>query len=103
MVAEEQAKKVARSNGRRILTSRWVNTIKKPGLYRARLVVRDFASFGASTLQARIYSPTTTLEGLRLFLALLSESGTPVSGDFSVAFMHVDCARVEVIQMPSNF
>ena len=102
VVSEEMAKKVARTNGRRILTSRWVNTIKKPGLYRARLVVRDFASFGASTLQEGIYSPTTTLEGLRLLLALVSESGSLISGDVSVAFMHADCARVEVIQMPNN-
>ena len=102
VVSEEMAKKVARTNGRRILTSRWVNTIKKPGLCRARLVVRDFASFGASTLQEGIYSPTTTLEGLRLLLALVSESGSLISGDVSVAFMHADCARVEVIQMPNN-
>ena len=102
VVSEEQAKRLARTNGRRVLTSRWVNTIKKPGLYRARLVVRDFASFGGSTLQEGIYSPTTTLEGLRLLLALVSESGTLISGDVSVAFMHADCARVEVIQMPSN-
>ena len=102
VVSEEMAKKVARTNGRRILTSRWVNTVKKPGLYRARLVVRDFASFGASTLQEGIYSPTTTLEGLRLLLALVSESGSLISGDVSVAFMHADCARVEVIQMPNN-
>ena len=102
VVSEEQAKRLARTNGRRVLTSRWVNTIKKPGLYRARLVVRDFASFGGSTLQEGIYSPTTTLEGLRLLLALVSESGTLISGDVSVAFMRADCARVEVIQMPSN-
>ena len=102
VVSEDYAKKLARMNGRRVLTSRWVNTIKKPGLYRARLVVRDFASFGGSTLQEGIYSPTTTLEGLRLLLALVSESGTLISGDVSVAFMHADCARVEVIQMPSN-
>ena len=102
VVSEDYAKKLARTHGRRVLSSRWVNTIKKPGLYRARLVVRDFASFGGSTLQEGIYSPTTTLEGLRLLLALVSVSGTLISGDVSVAFMHADCARVEVIQMPSN-
>ena len=97
VVSEEMTKRVARTNGRRILTCRRVNTVKKPGLYRARLVVRDFASFGASTLQEGIYSPTTTL-----VLALVSESGSLISGDVSVAFMHADCARVEVIQMPNN-
>ena len=64
--------------------------------------MRDFASFGGSTLQEGIYSPTTTLEGLRLLLALVSVSGTLISGDMSGAIMHADCARVEVIQMPSN-
>ena len=44
VVSEDYAKKLARTHGRRVLSSRWVNTIKKPGLYRARLVVRDFAS-----------------------------------------------------------
>ena len=62
--------------------------------------MRDFASFGGSTLNEGIYSPTTTLEGLRVLLALLSQSGSLVSGDVSVAFMRADCARPEVIQMP---
>ena len=84
------------------ISGEWVNTVKRPGLYRARLVVRDFASFGGSTLNEGIYSPTTTLEGLRVLLALLSQSGSLVSGDVSVAFMHADCARPEVIQMPCN-
>ena len=64
--------------------------------------MRDFASFGVSTLNEGIYSPTTTLEGLRVLLALLSQSGSLVSGDVSVAFMHADCGRPEVIQMPCN-
>ena len=102
VIAEQEAKVFAKRNGRRVLTSRWVNTVKRPGLYRARLVVRDFASFGGSTLNEGIYSPTTTLEGLRVLLALLSQSGSLVSGDVSVAFMHADCARPEVIQMPCN-
>ena len=102
VISEQEAKVFAKRNGRRVLTSRWVNTVKRPGLYRARLVVRDFASFGGSTLNEGIYSPTTTLEGLRVLLALLSQSGSLVSGDVSVAFMHADCARPEVIQMPCN-
>ena len=102
VISEQEAKVFAKRNGRRVLTSRWVNTVKRPGLYRARLVVRDFASFGGSTLNEGIYSPTTTLEGLRVLLALLSQSGSLVSGDVSVAFMHADCARPEVIQMPRN-
>ena len=99
VITEQEAKVFAKRNGRRVLTSRWVNTIKRPGLYRARLVVRDFASFGGSTLNEGIYSPTTTLEGLRVLLALLSQSGSLVSGDVSVAFMRADCARPEVILM----
>ena len=102
VITEQEAKVFAKRNGRRVLTSRWVNTVKRSGLYRARLVVRDFASFGGSTLNEGIYSPTTTLEGLRVLLALLSQSGSLVSGDVSVAFMHADCARPEVIQMPCN-
>ena len=78
VISEQEAKVFAKRNGRRVLTSRWVNTVKRPGLYRARLVVRDFASFGGSTLNEGIYSPTTTLEGLRVLLALLSQSGSLV-------------------------
>ena len=102
VITEQEAKVFAKRNGRRVLTSRWVNTVKRPGLYRARLVVRDFASVGGSTLNEGIYSPMTTLEGLRVLLALLSQSGSLVSGDVSVAFMHADCVRPEVIQMQCN-
>ena len=41
VITEQEAKVFAKRNGRRVLTSRWVNTVKRLGLYRARLVVRD--------------------------------------------------------------
>ena len=86
--SQKVARDEARKSNRRVLSCRWVNTVKKPGLYRSRLVVRDFASMGGTTLAEGIYSPTTTLEGLRLLLSVLCQRGSMRSCDVSVAFMH---------------
>ena len=55
VITEQEAKVFAKRNGRRVLTSRWVNTVKRPGLYRARLVVRDFAGL-LSVLSFKFHS-----------------------------------------------
>ena len=101
-VPEKKARAEAKESGRRVLSCRWVNTVKKPGMYRSRLVVRDFASMGGTTLAEGIYSPTTTLEGLRLLLSMCCKRGTMLSCDVSVAFMHATIARPEFVQMPTN-
>ena len=101
-VSEKVARDEARKSNRRVLSCRWVNTVKKPGLYRSRLVVRDFASMGGTTLAEGIYSPTTTLEGLRLLLSVLRQRGSMMSCDVSVAFMHAAIARPEFVQLPPN-
>ena len=101
-VSEKVARDEARKSNRRVLSCRWVNTVKKPGLYRSRLVVRDFASMGGTTLAEGIYSPTTTLEGLRLLLSVLCQQGSMMSCDVSVAFMHAAIARPEFVQLPPN-
>ena len=101
-VSEKVARDEARKSNRRVLSCRWVNTVKKPGLYRSRLVVRDFASMGGATLAEGIYSPTTTLEGLRLLLSVLRQRGSMMSCDVSVAFMHAAIARPEFVQLPPN-
>ena len=101
-VSEKVARDEARKSNRRVLSCRWVNTVKKPGLYRSRLVVRDFASMGGATLAEGIYSPTTTLEGLRLLLSVLCQRGSVMSCDASVAFMHAAIARPEFVQLPPN-
>ena len=102
-VGESVSEKGARDEShRRVLSCRWVNAVKKPGLYRSRLVVRDFASMGGTTLAEGIYSPTTTLEGLRLLLSMLCQRGSMMSCDVSVAFMHAAIARPEFAQLPPN-
>ena len=101
-VSEKVARDEARKSNRRVLSCRWVNTVKKLGLYRSRLVVRDFASMGGTTLAEGIYSPTTTLEGLRLLLSVLCQRGSMMSCDVSVAFMHAAIARPEFVQLPPN-
>ena len=68
VISETEARRSARESGRRVLTTRWVNSVKRPGLYRSRLVVRDYASMGGTTLAEGIYSPTTSLEGLVIVL-----------------------------------
>eukprot|EP00439_Symbiodinium_sp_Y106_P010257 s12538_g1.t1 len=81
VISESEARRSARESGRRVLTTRWVNSVKRPGLYRSRLVVRDYASMGGTTLAEGIYSPTTSLEGLKLLLALLCKRGSVLSCD----------------------
>ena len=102
VIPEYEARKEARSSGRRVLTSRGVNSVKKPGLYRSRLVVRDYASMGGATLAEGIYSPTTSLEGLRVLLSLLCKRGSVLSCDVSVAFMHAAVSRPEYVEFPAN-
>ena len=102
VIPEYEARRDARASGRRVLTSRWVNSVKKPGLYRSRLVVRDYASMGGTTLAEGIYSPTTSLEGLRVLLSLLCKRGSVLSCDVSVAFMHAAVSRPEYVELPSN-
>ncbi|CAE7775953.1 unnamed protein product [Symbiodinium sp. CCMP2592] len=102
VIPEREARRLAKENGRRVLTSRWVNTVKKKGLYRSRLVVRDYASMGGTTLSEGIYSPTTSLEGLRLLLSMLCRRGSVLSCDVSVAFMHAPVARAEFVELPNN-
>ena len=57
---------------------------------------------GGTTLAEGIYSPTTSLEGLRLLLSILCRKGSVLSCDVSVAFMHAAIARPEFVQLPSN-
>ncbi|CAE7672294.1 unnamed protein product [Symbiodinium sp. CCMP2592] len=102
VIPEREARRLAKENGRRVLTSLWVNTVKKKGLYRSRLVVRDYASMGGTTLSEGIYSPTTSLEGLRLLLSMLCRRGSVLSCDVSVAFMHAPVARAEFVELPNN-
>ena len=90
VISEDEARKSARESGRQVLTSRWVNTVKRQGLYRSRLVVRDYASMGGTTL--------SSLEGLRLLLALLCRRGSVLSCDVSVAFMHAAVSRPEYVE-----
>ena len=49
-VSEKVPRHEARKSNRRVLSCRWVHTLKKPGLYRSRLVGRDFASMRGTTL-----------------------------------------------------
>ena len=102
VVSRAVAFETARKHRRRVLTSRWVLSVKSAGLYRARLVVRDYASCGGSTLDEGIYSPTTSLEGLRLVLSFVCQRGDLVSADVSVAFMHAKNVRPEAISLPGN-
>ena len=56
VIPEREARRLSKENGRRVLSSRWVNTVKRKGLYRSRLVVRDYASLGGSNLSEGIFS-----------------------------------------------
>ena len=69
-LVERDGRALAKEKQVTVLTSRWVLTRKTSEIVRWRLVVRDFATGGTSALNAGIYAPTSSLDGLRCVLAV---------------------------------
>ena len=87
-VSEEQAKKLAADRNLKVLNARWVVT-KKPDRVRCRVVCKDFRSMGLSSLREDLYSPTGSLENLRIILALSWWYGLHLATcDISTAFLY---------------
>ena len=88
-----------------VLTSRWVLTQKTSEMSRCRLVARDFATGGTSALNAGIYAPTSSLDGLRCVLAVsVVKDLSLLTADVSVAFMHapVEAEACDLVLLPAN-
>ena len=88
-----------------VLTSRWVLTQKASEIARCRIVVRDFATGGVSALNSGIYSPTSSLDGLRCVPAVsVVKDLSLLTADVSVAFMNapVEAEACDLVLLPAN-
>ena len=102
---EREGRALAKEKQVTVLTSRWVLTQKTPEIARCRLVVRDFATGGASALNSGIYAPTSSLDGLRCVLAVsVVKDLSLLTADVSVAFMHapVEAEACDLVLLPAN-
>ena len=104
-ISEREGQKLSKQHGVRILASRWVLTQKTDTIARARLVVKDFRTHGKTPVLEGIYSPTGSIEGLRIMLAF-SESVWAYYGtlDVSTAFMfaHLPKDSLILVRMPAS-
>ena len=104
-LVEREGRALAKEKQVTVLTSRWVLTQKTPEIVRCRLVVRDFATGGASALNSGIYAPTSSLDGLRCVLAVsVVKDLSLLTADVSVAFMHapVEAEACDLVLLPAN-
>ncbi len=86
---ERSLMRVSGEHGIRPIQTRWVIVQKADGRVRARLVCKDFKFRGGTALQEGIYSPTSTLESLRILLGVNEEFGNVLcSLDVSTAFLY---------------
>ena len=104
-LVEREGRALAKEKQVTVLTSRWVLTQKTPEIARCHLVVRDFATGGASALNSGIYAPTSSLDGLRCVLAVsVVKDLSLLTADVSVAFMHapVEVEACDLVLLPAN-
>ena len=104
-LVEREGRALAKEKQVTVLTSRWVLTQTTPEIARCRLVVRDFATGGASALNSGIYAPTSSLDGLRCVLAVsVVKDLSLLTADVSVAFMHapVEAEACDLVLLPAN-
>ena len=104
-LVERDGRALAKEKQVTVLTSRWVLTQKTSEIVRCRLVVRDFATGGTSALNAGIYAPTSSLDGLRCVLAVsVVKDLSLLTADVSVAFMHapVEAEACDLVLLPAN-
>ena len=102
-ISEEEAKQGCKQSGTKLLGTRWV-LVQKPDKVRARLVCKDFRSAGLSSFREDCYSPTASLESLRLLLSLANEkSWFLCTSDVSTAFMFASLGdEYQVVALPSS-
>ena len=103
-LSEVEAVKLAKECGISILSSRWVMTQKTDDICRCRLVVKDFKTKGESALYEG-YSPTSSVEALRIAVAIASQRGYCLGTlDISTAFMFasLDEGDTVLVRLPTN-
>ena len=104
-LVERDGRALAKEKQVTVLTSRWVLTQKTSEIARCRIVVRDFATGGASALNSGIYAPTSSLDGLRCVLAVsVVKDLSLLTADVSVAFMNapVEAEACDLVLLLAN-
>ena len=86
-LVERDGRALAKEKQVTVLTSRWVLTQKTSEIVRCRLVVRDFATGGTSALNAGIYAPTSSLDGLRFCDLVLLPANLTIKGCRVIAWL----------------
>ena len=103
---ERSLMRISSEHGIKPIQTRWVIVQKPDGRVRARLVCKDFKFRGGTALQEGIYSPTSTLESLRILLGINEEYGNILcSMDVSTAFLYAPLDKnehVTVLLPPST-
>ena len=103
-ITEREAHEIARDGCTRILPTRWVLVMKHDGRIRARLVAKDLKSAGLPAVREGHYSPTSSLESLRLVLAVSTRLGLSlVTIDISTALLYASLSgERQVVKLPSS-
>ena len=104
-LSESEAVKLAKEHRIPILSSRWVMTQKTEDICRCRLVVKDFKAKGESALYEGWYSPTSSVEALRIAVAVASQRGYCLGTlDISTAFMFasLDEGDTVLVRLPTS-
>ena len=101
---ETEAKNLCQQHSIRVITTRWVVSLKEPGLVRSRLVARELKKGGPHAKDMGISSPTSSVESLRSMLAEASASDMVILGlDVSAAFMASPLRRPTILKLPNSF
>ena len=104
-LSEVEAVKLVKECGISILSSRWVMTQKTDDICRCSLVVKDFKTKRESALYEGWYSPTSSVEALRIAVAIASQRGYCLGTlDISTAFMFasLDEGDTVLVRLPTN-
>ena len=103
-ITEREAHEIASDSCTKILPTRWVLVMKHDGRIRARVVVKDLKSAGLPAVREGHYSPTSSLESLRLVLAVSARLGLSlVTIDISTAFLYASLSgERQVVKLPSS-
>lgn len=94
-ITESEAKRLSQASQRKVLATRWV-VVQKPSKVRARIVAKDFRACGLSSLREGHYSPTASLEALRLLLSMAEAyQWSLCTLDISTAFLYAELDKEE--------
>jgi hypothetical protein len=92
------------ANGKTLISSRWIFTIKPDGRYRARLVARGFEQKRSDFGHQEIFSPVVDTTNLRIILSMAASNNLHLhTFDVKTAFLNGTIEEDIFLQMPEGF